>query len=269
MLLALFCGTLLSSIIGFLMYRILTINSYLRNQTGKLGQPEFHALTVELRQFLGDPDNEFKVAQFYRPSSNMLSLLEFLVYDYETPIIINKEEFLVSQEYMNRENEFGPQIFDISSKYPGYLPIKYKDTVFFSNYAKLNAFKWAIDSGVYQYIEDNKDETIEMMEYFCQQVSEDLVNFSSDESSSNIIDSNSEYSRTNSIDSNLCTQKSAIVEPSSESCEELENESISNVNESIDTTNMENNIGMVKMYTNDVFFRKFEAKGNQEKRKEE
>ena len=39
-----------------------------------------------------------------------------------------------------------------------YIPIHYNKTTFFTNFAQLNTYKWAIETGLYDYINDHKDE---------------------------------------------------------------------------------------------------------------
>ena len=76
-----------------------------------------------------------------------------------------KEVNLLS-DYSLYLDHFGRSNFSPSMIKNRYITIKKENVVFFISYAQLNFFKWIIKVGLYQYIENNKENLMEEFQEF-------------------------------------------------------------------------------------------------------
>ena len=169
MYLGIFCLGLLVSVFAFFLRALIRINNKVKNDFGCFTANQYYKYTVEILQFLYEDDNEEKVAQFFRKNTNMFIILDWLILtntdSYEVIIKNGNHDgiFDVESEYCDQLRKYSRRFFNIYDENHKYIPINYKDTTFFTNFAELNVYKWAIESGLYDYINENKEEIEDLM----------------------------------------------------------------------------------------------------------
>ena len=159
---------LLASLLpAFLLYRIYKLTKKLEEyERRNLRVIKFnksfnhYTITIELMKFLYTDDNISKVIEFFRADTNMKQIFNYMLENnYSCVMNMNgiKNNSNVLTEYEYYESLYGTDLFNF---YPDktYIALKYSNEItYFTSFNQLNVFRWIINSGLYDYMSENRE----------------------------------------------------------------------------------------------------------------
>jgi len=256
MIIGLLCIALLVAVFSLLIKKLVDADRHIARNFGTLSPKEYYQYTVEILQFLHNGENEEKLAQFFRPSTNIEDILDWIIFSNNGvhKIILDELEEQEEQEYgkeiesydayweyMKNQRKYTERFFNVNRGEQKYIPVHYKNTTFFTTFGQLNCYKWVIESGLYDYIIRNKDELEEIL------VGDGYLETISRHNSDNDDAENNENSDNADNDDNADNADNADNDVSEDAISDLSEDAISDLSEDVIS-----DVDLIKISNDDI-----------------